>query len=157
MSTRARNDLIEQLSGTVMRWQDATEKYDDAVGTLYGLNQAERHCLSLLWQGPLPPGVIAREIGLTPPSVTALVDRLEKRGFLTREPDPDDRRKMRIAMTEKTQKMSEEMYLPLAEKGRKLLAAYSDDHLAAIAKFAGEALAVQEAATAAILKRKPKA
>lgn len=152
-SSTERERLLAAISGTVMRWQDATEAFDETVGALYSLNAAERHCLSLLWQGPLPPGVIAREIGLTPPSVTALVDRLEKRGFVRREPDPEDRRKIRIVVTRQTEAMTKQTYLPLAAKGRELLECYSDAELAVIARFCTEALAVQEEATRQLRSR----
>ena len=149
-----KEELIGVLSDAVMRWQDATEKYDETVGEMYGLNTAERHCLSLLWRGALPPGVIAREIGLTPPAVTALVDRLVSRGYLTREPDPDDRRRQRIATTELTRRMTADTYQPMAEKGRVLLSGYTQNELETIARFATEALRIQEEATAELLARR---
>jgi DNA-binding MarR family transcriptional regulator len=141
-----RSALIATISEQVMRWQDATQAYDDTVGALYGLNPAERHCLSLLWSGPQPPGIIAQRIGLTPPSVTALVDRLERRGFLTRERDPDDRRRMRIAITAKTRALTERVYLPLAAEGAVMLGSFAEAELAAIARFVSEATRLQEAA-----------
>lgn len=153
MSSAGKQKLIATIAGTVMRWQDATQKYDEAVGAIYELNAAERHCLSLLWQGAQPPGVIAKTIGLTPPSVTALVDRLEARGFVTRSPDPDDRRRMKIAITKKTAKLTADVYLPLAAKGEALLSRYTEAELTAIARFADEALAVQEDATAKLIGR----
>lgn len=156
-SSPSREALIARIGETVMRWQEATQRFDEAVGRLYGLNAAERHCLSLLWRGPLPPGVIAREIGLTPPSVTALVDRLEKRGFVTRRPDPDDRRKLQIAITDQTVRMTEKAYIPTAQAGERRLRTYSDEELEAVVKFTADAVAVQEEALDRLLAGDPRA
>lgn len=46
----------------------------------------------LISSGPLGPGELARRLGVTPPAVTAVVDRLEELGHATREPNPADRR-----------------------------------------------------------------
>jgi len=143
-SEPTKDDLIGQISGLVMRWQDATEKFDEAVGALCNLNLAERHCLSLLWQAPQTGAAIAREIGLTPPSVTALVDRLELRGYVCREPNPTDRRKVMIAITDKTRAMTERIYGPLAEAGHKLLSKYTREQLVTILGFIKDALELQQ-------------
>ena len=46
----------------------------------------------LISSGPLAPGELARRIGVTPPAVTAVVDRLEALGHARREANPADRR-----------------------------------------------------------------
>jgi DNA-binding MarR family transcriptional regulator len=50
-------------------------------------------CLLLL-HGPAPAGRLAELTGLTTGAVTGVVDRLEKGGFVRREVDPADRRKV---------------------------------------------------------------
>ena len=50
-------------------------------------------CLLLL-HGPAPAGRLAELTGLTTGAVTGVVDRLEKSGFVHREVDPADRRKV---------------------------------------------------------------
>ena len=50
-------------------------------------------CLLLL-HGPAPAGRIAELTGLTTGAVTGVIDRLEKGGFVRRELDPADRRKV---------------------------------------------------------------
>jgi DNA-binding MarR family transcriptional regulator len=50
-------------------------------------------CLLLL-HGPAPAGQLAELTGLTTGAVTGVVDRLEKGGFVRRELDPADRRKV---------------------------------------------------------------
>ncbi len=43
---------------------------------------------------------LAAAEGVTQPAITLLVNRLQQRGWLTREPDPDDRRAVRVTATE---------------------------------------------------------
>jgi len=50
-------------------------------------------CLMLL-HGPAPAGRLAELTGLTTGAVTGVIDRLEKGGFVRREVDPADRRKV---------------------------------------------------------------
>jgi DNA-binding MarR family transcriptional regulator len=42
---------------------------------------------------------VADHMGLTPPSASALVDGLIKRGMMTREDQPDNRRRVRLVVT----------------------------------------------------------
>lgn len=50
-------------------------------------------CLLLL-HGPAPAGRLAELTGLTTGAVTGVIDRLERGGFVRRELDPADRRKV---------------------------------------------------------------
>jgi DNA-binding MarR family transcriptional regulator len=50
-------------------------------------------CLLLL-HGPAPAGRLAELTGLTTGAVTGVIDRLEQGGFVRREVDPADRRKV---------------------------------------------------------------
>ena len=48
----------------------------------------------------LTAGVIAREISLSQPTVTSIIDRLERKGLLKRERNQHDKRKVMLSMTE---------------------------------------------------------
>ncbi len=60
-------------------------------------------------QGPLSMTEISRELFITKPAVTNLVDRLERRKFLKRESDASDRRVSRLAIQPKGRKVAEEV------------------------------------------------
>ncbi|MER9422310.1 MarR family transcriptional regulator [Mesorhizobium sp. M0317] len=68
-----------------------------------------------------PENLVARETNLTPAAVTTLIDRLEKRGFVSRQPDPDDRRKVMVAAGKKTEELVRRCYHPILEAGAALL------------------------------------
>jgi DNA-binding MarR family transcriptional regulator len=50
--------------------------------------------------GACSPGELARLWQVTPAVITGIIDRLERRGLVRRDPDPDDRRRLRLALTE---------------------------------------------------------
>ncbi len=156
-SSDEKTALIETLGTMVVRWQDATQTYDEAVGEIYGLNPAERLALSFLWPGPQTASAIARHVRLTPPAVTALIDRLEKRGFVRRKPDPNDRRKVLVEAGEEAMRVTVEAYLPLRDRGAVSLAKYSAAELRIFTSVLEDTLRIQEEMTRELLARHNKA
>jgi DNA-binding MarR family transcriptional regulator len=53
-----------------------------------------------LSQGPLSLGVLAETTNADPPYVTLIVNELQARGLVTRTPDPEDRRRKLVALTD---------------------------------------------------------
>lgn len=145
--------LIEKLGGMVMRHQDATQTYDQAVGEVYGIGPTERLCLSVLWSGPKTASAIAREVRLTPAAVTALVDRLEARGFVRRTADPSDRRKVLVEAAEATAALAADAYLPMREAGNAAFHRRTEAELRLFAEILEESLAIQEEMTRTFLAR----
>lgn len=67
---------------------------------------------TLMWiggEGPLTMGEIARRVGVTEKTVTGIVDRLETKGLVQRERDLNDRRVIRVYLTEDGVRTHEEM------------------------------------------------
>jgi len=73
----------------------------------YQLSAAARQALAVLDGAgePLSPTEIARRLIVTTASVTSLLDTLERRGLIERRPDPDDRRRLLIAVTPAAQRL----------------------------------------------------
>jgi DNA-binding MarR family transcriptional regulator len=66
-----------------------------------GLTMARTKVLwSLRERGPTRQSVLAAEFGVSPHSITDIVDGLERLGMAERRPDPDDRRAKLVAITE---------------------------------------------------------
>jgi DNA-binding MarR family transcriptional regulator len=142
-STGNRAELTASIGLAIMQWQDATQAYDEAVGVRLGLNMAERHCIGLLHGGPQSAGAIATATGLTPAAVTALIDRLEARGLLTRMRSLEDRRKVVIEATEATRELSARYYGAIAREGERVIASFGDAELVTISRFVNAALDLQ--------------
>jgi DNA-binding MarR family transcriptional regulator len=153
MSSDSKAALIDELGRAVVRFQDATQKYDEAVGEIYGLGATERLALSFLWDGPKTATAIAKHTRLTPAAVTALIDRLERRRFLRRTADPTDRRKVLVEAAEETMKVTADAYLPMRDRGAEILAKYSEAELRTVIAVMHDTLRVQDEATAELLRR----
>jgi len=70
---------------------------------------------SIARRGPLKMSGIAKELGVSTPAATGLVDRMHGLGLVARRYDPKDRRVIRIAATAKGRKTVRTLH---AERGR---------------------------------------
>ena len=65
-----------------------------------GISPPRLSALSVVvFAGPLPIGELATAEGVAPPTMTRLVDGLERDGLVRREADPDDRRGVLVRAT----------------------------------------------------------
>lgn len=74
----------------------AIDAVDHIISQRLGVHRNDLRVLNLLEDGPLSPRVIGESVGLTSGSVTALIDRLEKAGFVARRPSATDRRSVEV-------------------------------------------------------------
>ncbi|UCD41051.1 MAG: winged helix-turn-helix transcriptional regulator [Chloroflexota bacterium] len=66
------------------------------------LTPPQYQTLRLLWERDSQPFKdLAAANGCTRPTMTGIVDTLEKNGLVTREPNPDDRRSLLVTLSEK--------------------------------------------------------
>jgi DNA-binding MarR family transcriptional regulator len=66
----------------------------------YGVSPHHARALrAIREQGAVRPGRLAEALRIAPRSVTDVIDDLEGRGLVTRAPDPDDRRALRLTLT----------------------------------------------------------
>ncbi|MFF4250825.1 MarR family winged helix-turn-helix transcriptional regulator [Streptomyces sp. NPDC001663] len=99
MAGNARERLMDELSAVSRRYMASYALFNQAVADHLGLHPTDLQCLNLLTLegGPVTTGRIAALTGLTTGSATRLVDRLEKAGYVVRERDAADRRKVLVA------------------------------------------------------------
>jgi DNA-binding MarR family transcriptional regulator len=98
MAQSARERLMDELSAVSRRYMASYALFNQAVAEHLGLHPTDMQCLNLLTLegGPVTTGRIAELTGLTTGSATRLVDRLEKAGYVVRERDAVDRRKVLV-------------------------------------------------------------
>lgn len=77
------------------------------------------------------------ETGLTlkNPTVTGLLNRLEEKGFITREQNLNDKRSKFIKMTEKTQRVLDDAYLYIQELDAQVLNGISNEEQEQLFKY----------------------
>jgi DNA-binding MarR family transcriptional regulator len=85
-------------------------------------------------EGACSPGELARLWHVTPAVLTGVVDRLERRGLVRREPDPDDRRRLRLALTPDGLKASQRIERALTDDLAAPLATASAAELAELGR-----------------------
>ncbi|GAA0319462.1 MarR family transcriptional regulator [Streptomyces polychromogenes] len=91
----AKLELLELLAaiGTA-QWRDFA-----AAAARYGLTSTQAKVLAQL-QGPVPMRGLASLLACDASNVTGIVDRLEARGLVRREPEPRDRRVKNVVATD---------------------------------------------------------
>ena len=86
--------------------------------------------------GPLTPGRLADLTGLKTGTVTGVLDRLENAGFVRRDRDPHDRRKVIVSLDERrVADLAAPHYQGQADRMVSVLQRYDDRELAVIADF----------------------
>ena len=148
--TGRRAELLAQLE-TAGRAQSAvTVMFHTAVAARQGLSATEEKALDLLDRlGPLTAGELARHSGLAPASVTGLVNRLERKGFARRIPNPDDRRSVLVEVDlERLYARVAPLFGDWVRSLQELYAGYTDEQLEVILHFLTEAARRQQEATA---------
>jgi DNA-binding MarR family transcriptional regulator len=127
-SSEIRNALRE------LRIQLALLNY--SVGSEVGLKDIDLDCLDILdTSGPLSPSALARRAGLHPATMTGILDRLERGGWIVRERDPSDRRAVLVRVLPDRYADLLRLYSRMSRSMNKLLAGYSDSELETIADF----------------------
>lgn len=110
--------------------------FRNAIGQKLNLSVTESECLSFLSiTGGATPTQIGRYTGLTSGSTTALLDRLEKAGYLERQPNPDDRRGSLIRASDHYKEATRPLVMGVQKAHLELIASYSDAELETIIDF----------------------
>ncbi|MEU3253238.1 MarR family transcriptional regulator [Streptomyces sp. NPDC006997] len=131
------------------------------IAARFGLNVTDLTCLGLLFEARnagdrLGAGELAVRARLTTGAVTGVLNRLEKAGYIRREPDPGDRRRVWATLEDAAQLRVCEVYGPLYERLGALFADYTDDEIAVLADWLTRArAAMRESLDELRLPRQP--
>src|SRR5215468_880158 len=136
---RERADLEVAFAAGLRRTGALMQLMGTAAADKIGINATDLNCLNILsFSGHMTAGELARATGLTTASITGVVDRLEEAGFVTRERDPNDRRRVVIQLVlERAIRDVASVFLPMIQDWQKVAAHYSDDELRLIVDFYG--------------------
>ena len=108
--------------------------FRNAMSEWVGLNVTDMECLRLLFlKGVATPSELSRHTSLTSGATTAMLDRLEKAGFIVRRPNPDDRRGTLIVPTKSSSAKAASWFESARNAQEELISSYSESELEIIA------------------------
>lgn len=126
-----RGELLNQLTQAIQRSTMWTVLLHNATATKAGMNVTDAQCLNLLvMDGPQTPGRLAQVMGITTGgAITAVIDRLERAGYVKRTRDPDDRRRVLVEPLMENVARFAAYFAPVGRASAETFDAYSDEQL----------------------------
>jgi DNA-binding MarR family transcriptional regulator len=120
--------LRQFIAGSVLSNQQIADRV--------GLRLTDMQCINVLeLMGPSTPGELARFTGLTTGGVTVMLDRLERGGYLKREPNPRDRRSVLVHLSPAKLKKIQAFYGEINDRMAVLLGETPERELRSVVKL----------------------
>jgi DNA-binding MarR family transcriptional regulator len=153
---RSRADLIAALDMAGRVHSSAAVMYHSALAALQDMSATESKAMDFLERfGPLTPRELGRHAGLAPASVTGLIDRLERKGFARRLPNPEDGRSRLVELNRERIAPLAHLFDDLVGSLHELYETYTDEQLELITGFLTEAARRQAEATTRLSAGQP--
>jgi DNA-binding MarR family transcriptional regulator len=116
MSRQSKQELLDEIGDQFRAQQNWSDAFDEIASEILGLNRTDMRVIDIVTRkGRATAGEVAKEAALTTGGVTAVVDRLEKVGYLKRVRDPDDRRRVWLEATPELYEKSWEIWGPMSD------------------------------------------
>ncbi len=97
---------ISETMQSLRRIFKALQNYSHEVSHRYGVTGPQLWVLkTVLKNGGLPVGELSQRMYLHPSTITGVVDRLEKKGYVSRDRDHEDRRVVIVQLTPKGRRL----------------------------------------------------
>jgi MarR family transcriptional regulator, organic hydroperoxide resistance regulator len=136
VSSPARAQLHETVIRCLRQFIAGSILYNQQIADRVGLHLTDVQCINILeLMGPSTPGELARFTGLTTGGVTMMLDRLEKAGYLKREPNPRDRRSILVRLNPAKVKKMQAFYIDINQRMATLLDETPERELRAVVKL----------------------
>ena len=120
----SKQQLIGHLIAAFREAGNQDLAFEEVAARRLGIGAVEMRCLNVIENaGGLTAGELAREVGVTTGAVTGVLDRLERARYARRDPDPEDRRRVRVTVTPEFRSRAAEIWGPLAADWHRELAA----------------------------------
>lgn len=141
------SERAELLDATMREFRAASGEgvlLAQAIAERLGLTITDLECLGFLEDlGRVPAGRLAEATGLTTGAITGVVDRLERAGYVRRERDPHDRRRVIVErVPERVDRDVGSLYASMATAHLRLFDRYSDDELRLLLDTASRSRAI---------------
>ncbi|MBZ7924661.1 MarR family transcriptional regulator [Ensifer adhaerens] len=135
-SVADKQELVAQVGRNIRQMGAQSVMTSQAVAGRFGLHTTDLECLDLIYlSGQASAGELAEVAGLTSGATTALIDRLERAGYVERVADPRDRRRVHVRVRPHAIAPIKAVYEPMQQRMFELWSRYDCDELALIADF----------------------
>lgn len=143
-----REVLMHRVGTSLTNFIQTIETAREAAAREQNLHRTDFSCIGLLHRAgqPISPKQIIEALNLRSASGTALIDRLEKQGYIRRIPNPDDRRSVLVALNPEQAGEILQRYQDIEQSYRKVTADLTDTDLETIAGFLDKISAMAEMA-----------
>ena len=136
MSRAEREGRLRELDQELRNLSTRSVFFHQAVADRLKLSVLDLNCLdALITQGPMTAGRLTEVNGVTTGAITGVIDRLEKAGFVRRDRDPNDRRRVIVTPLPNLEAQIFPLFAGLSGALSELAEKYSDDELAVIVDF----------------------
>jgi DNA-binding MarR family transcriptional regulator len=150
---RERRRLTTTIKDSLRELTNQVSLLNRQVGTKIELRDADLDCLDLISrEGPLTPSTLARRTGLHPATMTGILDRLQRAGWIVRVRDPEatDRRAVTVKALRDRGSEIFRLYAGMNSSLDDICAGYTDDELTVLADFLRRATDAGREATDAL-------
>jgi DNA-binding MarR family transcriptional regulator len=135
-SGRVRRRLATEIKESLRELSIQLSLLNHQVGAHADLKDVDLDCLDLINRhGPLSPSALARRAGIHPATMTGILDRLERGGWITRERDPDDRRAIAVRALRDRNAELFGLYSGMNSSMDRICAEYEESELELLADF----------------------
>jgi len=134
--TKTRAALLQELENAMRKASSQGAMFAKIVADRAGISSADMDCIDFVnVEGRMTAGRLAELTGLTTGAITGVIDRLEKAGFVRRERDDSDRRKVFIVPVPERMMAMGRSYELVKRAMRKQSEAYSDAELELLVRY----------------------
>ncbi|MBT2565979.1 winged helix-turn-helix transcriptional regulator [Arthrobacter sp. ISL-85] len=115
-------------------------RYVDAAGDRKDMHRTDMNALAVIMRhtargNVVTPGLLRKELNLSSPATTALIDRLDSSGHVVRERHSTDRRQVQLKMTPKAFQEGGAIFAPLAQHMGSAIGRFSEEELETVTRF----------------------
>lgn len=133
---RRRRQLTATIRESLRELSIQLSLLNHQVSAHLDLKDADISCLDLIARhGPLSPTALARQAGLHPATLTGILDRLERTGWVSRDRDPADRRAVLVRALRDRNAELLALYSTMNTSLEQICASYGEAELQLLADF----------------------
>ncbi|GAA4263688.1 hypothetical protein GCM10022255_110500 [Dactylosporangium darangshiense] len=130
-----RHAAVEDLIDALRRFTVETDVFVEVFARAHGLGRSDLNAIMWISEGtaadrPITVGELAQRISLSPAAATALVDRLESTGHVSRVRDPGNRRRVHVRMNDRAQQLAQAFFIPLGRLMHNAAQDFTDEDIA---------------------------